>query len=859
MGVLGVNMKEKFNVSGMSCAACSARVHKAVSKLEGVQDCNVNLLKNSMQVEFDDSKVDENKIIQAVIDAGYGASTIESKSSKSTSTQAVDESVLEYQSLKKRFILSLIFTLPLFYLSMAPMVGLSLPSLFEGVQNSVVYALVLFILASIVAFINTKYFKQGFISLFHLSPNMDSLVAIGAGASLLYGVYALFKMAYALGAQDLATVESLRHDLYFDGAATILTLITLGKTFEARAKGKTKDAINKLMDLTPKTAILLDGDREKEILVSEVKEGDLLVVKEGLAIPVDGEVIEGVGAVDESIITGESLPVDKSLKDPLIGGSILKSGFLKMKATKVGDKTALAQIIALVDEATSSKAPIAKLADQVAGIFVPIVIGIALITFISWLVVGSSLEFALTMAVSVLVVSCPCALGLATPTSIMVGTGLGASNGILIKNAQSLETLASINEIILDKTGTITKGTPNVVYAKALSEPQEFLALALSIEKLSSHPLATAIVNYVKEKGAQELKLEDFESIEGQGLKALFEKQTILAGNKRLMASFKVNLEPLQDEIKACEDLGQTVLYLAKDHKLLGMLSLSDEIKEDSFEAIAKLKALGLKITMLTGDSQKVAVAVKNKLGLDDFKAQVLPQDKAQAVKDLQDKGHKVAMVGDGVNDAPALAQADLGIAIGAGTDVAIDCADVVLMKNSLQDVVGAIELSKATLRNIKENLFWAFIYNIIGIPIAAGCYYALFSLKLNPMIAALAMSFSSVFVVSNALRLRFFKPTVSKSVTTSKKEVEALAPLVQADLLTNKGESTMDKVISIKGMMCQHCVAHVTKALEKVPGTSEIKVSLDEGKAYLKVNDEVSDQMLIDAIVDAGYEVTGI
>ena len=582
MGVLGVNMKEKFNVSGMSCAACSARVHKAVSKLEGVQDCNVNLLKNSMQVEFDDSKVDENKIIQAVIDAGYGASTIESKSSKSTSTQAVDESVLEYQSLKKRFILSLIFTLPLFYLSMAPMVGLSLPSLFEGVQNSVVYALVLFILASIVAFINTKYFKQGFISLFHLSPNMDSLVAIGAGASLLYGVYALFKMAYALGAQDLATVESLRHDLYFDGAATILTLITLGKTFEARAKGKTKDAINKLMDLTPKTAILLDGDREKEILVSEVKEGDLLVVKEGLAIPVDGEVIEGVGAVDESIITGESLPVDKSLKDPLIGGSILKSGFLKMKATKVGDKTALAQIIALVDEATSSKAPIAKLADQVAGIFVPIVIGIALITFISWLVVGSSLEFALTMAVSVLVVSCPCALGLATPTSIMVGTGLGASNGILIKNAQSLETLASINEIILDKTGTITKGTPNVVYAKALSEPQEFLALALSIEKLSSHPLATAIVNYVKEKGAQELKLEDFESIEGQGLKALFEKQTILAGNKRLMASFKVNLEPLQDEIKACEDLGQTVLYLAKDHKLLGMLSLSDEIKEDS-------------------------------------------------------------------------------------------------------------------------------------------------------------------------------------------------------------------------------------------------------------------------------------
>ena len=594
MGVLGVNMKEKFNVSGMSCAACSARVHKAVSKLEGVQDCNVNLLKNSMQVEFDDSKVDENKIIQAVIDAGYGASTIESKSSKSTSTQAVDESVLEYQSLKKRFILSLIFTLPLFYLSMAPMVGLSLPSLFEGVQNSVVYALVLFILASIVAFINTKYFKQGFISLFHLSPNMDSLVAIGAGASLLYGVYALFKMAYALGAQDLATVESLRHDLYFDGAATILTLITLGKTFEARAKGKTKDAINKLMDLTPKTAILLDGDREKEILVSEVKEGDLLVVKEGLAIPVDGEVIEGVGAVDESIITGESLPVDKSLKDPLIGGSILKSGFLKMKVTKVGDKTALAQIIALVDEATSSKAPIAKLADQVAGIFVPIVIGIALITFISWLVVGSSLEFALTMAVSVLVVSCPCALGLATPTSIMVGTGLGASNGILIKNAQSLETLASINEIILDKTGTITKGTPNVVYAKALSEPQEFLALALSIEKLSSHPLATAIVNYVKEKGAQELKLEDFESIEGQGLKALFEKQTILAGNKRLMASFKVNLEPLQDEIKACEDLGQTVLYLAKDHKLLGMLSLSDEIKEDSFEAIAKLKALGL-------------------------------------------------------------------------------------------------------------------------------------------------------------------------------------------------------------------------------------------------------------------------
>lgn len=772
--------------------------------------------------------------------------------------------------MKRRVIWSFVFTIPLFYISMGHMMGWPLPGFFLGTENSMIYALTLFLLALPVAIINNKYYRMGFKTLFHGSPNMDSLIALGSGVSLAYGVYALYKIAWGFGYGDLAMVNQFTHDLYFEGAGTILTLITLGKFFEARAKGRTSDAINKLMNLAPKKATVVRNGVETVIPAEEVEKGDILIVKAGESVPVDGVLIEGSGSVDESAITGESIPVDKQAGDKVIGATINQSGYFKMRADKVGDETALSQIIRLVDEATSSKAPIAKLADKVAGIFVPIVIGIALLAMVVWLICGATFEFAMTIAVSVLVVSCPCALGLATPTAIMVGTGRGASNGILIKSAEALETAHSVNVVVMDKTGTITQGKPVVTDLACQSGVTEdyLLQIAASLEKLSEHPLARAIVAEAEKRNTQFLPVEQFEQIPGQGIKGSIQGLACLAGNQKLLNAEGIHdeaLEQLQDQMA---DQGKTPLFFAAAGKLIGMVAVADVVKPTSKQAIADLQTMGIEVVMLTGDHKKTAEAIRKQVGVDRVVAEVLPQDKEREVRSLQASGKKVAMVGDGINDAPALSRADVGIAIGAGTDVAMESADIVLMRNDLLDVTGAIELSKATIRNIKENLFWAFFYSIIGIPIAAGCWYTAFHLKMNPMVAALAMSFSSVFVVSNALRLRFFKPKHGSAVSDNTAETSTSATtespvqkisVKQTTIKQSNGETTMKKELMIEGMMCQNCVKHVTHALEGVSGASHVQVSLEDKKATVEVPESVTDETLKAAVTEAGYEVTGI
>ena len=864
-------MQEKYNVTGMTCAACQARVQKSVSNLTGVQECNVNLLKNSMVVTYDDKNVNSGQIIAAVEKAGYGASLQQVKGkSAAQAVSPVETAKKEYEAMRRRVIWSFVFTIPLFYISMGHMLGWPLPGVFLGTENSMVYALTLFLLVLPVVIINNKYYRMGFKTLFHGSPNMDSLIALGSGASLAYGIYALYKIAWGFGHGNLALVDQFTHDLYFEGAGTILTLITLGKFFEARAKGRTSDAINKLMDLAPKKATVVRDGVESIIPAEEVEKGDILVVKAGESVPVDGVLLEGTGSVDESAITGESIPVDKQIGDKVIGATINQSGYFKMRADKVGDETALSQIIRLVDEATSSKAPIAKLADKVAGIFVPIVIGIALLAMVVWLICGATFEFAMTIAVSVLVVSCPCALGLATPTAIMVGTGRGASNGILIKSAEALETAHSVNVVVMDKTGTITQGKPVVTDLKCHSGVTEdqLLQIAASLEKLSEHPLARAIVAEAEKRGTQLLPVEQFEQIPGQGIKGSIKELACLAGNQKLLNAEGIHdeaLEQLQDQMA---DQGKTPLFFAAAGKLIGMVTVADVVKPTSKQAIADLQTMGIEVVMLTGDHKKTAEAIRKQVGVDRVVAEVLPQDKEREVRALQASGKKVAMVGDGINDAPALARADVGIAIGAGTDVAMESADIVLMRNDLLDVAGAIELSKATIRNIKENLFWAFFYNIIGIPIAAGCWYTAFNLKMNPMVAALAMSFSSVFVVSNALRLRFFKPKHGSAVSDNTAETTASVTtespvqkisVKQTTIKQSYGGTTMKKELMIEGMMCQNCVKHVTHALEGITGASHIQVSLEDKKATVEVPESVTDETLKAAVTEAGYEVTEI
>ena len=846
--------KEQFHITGMTCSACSSRVEGCVVKLPGVKEVSVNLLKNSMVVSYDESEMNTARIVEAVENTGYGAIPKEASQNKKQAKQEISTVQAEYKEMKRRLILSALFTIPLFYISMGHMMNWPMPGFLLGMENALVFAFTQFLLLLPVLIVNGRYFRVGFRNLLKGSPNMDSLIAIGSGAAAVYGIYAIYKIGIGMGHGDMEIVHAFMMDLYFESAGMILTLITLGKTLEARAKGKTSDAITKLMNLAPKVATVEWEGQTLQIPVEDVQLGDILIVKAGESIPVDGTVVEGNASVDESALTGESIPVEKHIGDKVIGATVSKSGFLKMQATKVGDDTTLAQIIRLVDEATSSKAPIAKLADKVSGVFVPVVIAIAVIATIVWLLAGYGLEFALSIGISVLVISCPCALGLATPTAIMVGTGKGATNGILIKSAEALETAHSIDTVVLDKTGTITQGKP-VVTDVLLSENisrEKLLGLAASLEKLSEHPLADAIVAEAEKIGYENLSVSDFDQIPGQGVAGIIDGGLVLAGNRRLMEAYNIPGGVLMTNGEELASDGKTPLYFAKDSKLLGVIAVADVVKPTSAQAVAELSGMGIEVVILTGDNAKTAEAIRRQVGVDRVVAEVFPQDKEQEIRRLQNEGKKVAMVGDGINDAPALARADVGIAIGAGTDIAMESADIVLMKSDLLDVVTAIQLSKATIRNIKQNLFWAFIYNIIGIPVAAGLLFLSFALKLNPMIGAFAMSFSSIFVVTNALRLRWFKP---KRITNKNNSVDET---VSAQTETG-GENSMEKILKIEGMMCNHCVMHVQKTLAAIPGVTEVTVSLDEKNAKVKLNQNVTDEVFKTAIEDAGYQLTEI
>ncbi len=748
--------KEKFDITGMHCSACSSRIEKVVGKQKGVEEINVNLLKNNMHVTFDEGVISAEDIIAKVEKLGFGAS-IHAQQNQAKA-KPVDTTAQEMQAMKQRFIWSMVFTLPLFYISMGAMMGWPLPDIFLGMENALINGLTQLLLSIPVMLIGIKYFENGFKNLWNKAPNMDSLIAIGSSAAFVYGVYAIYKIAYGFGHGDMELVHRFSHDLYFESAAMILTLITMGKFMEARAKNRTSEAITKLMNLAPKTALVERHGMQGEIPVEEVITGDILIVKSGATVPVDGVIIEGSGALDEAAITGESIPVEKHVDDMVTGGTINKSGYFKMRATAVGEHTTLAKIIALVDEATSSKAPIAKMADKISGIFVPVVITIAVFAAATWICLGYNLEFALAIGISVLVISCPCALGLATPTAIMVGTGRGAANGILIKSASALEAAHNIDTVILDKTGTVTEGKPVVTDIVPNNiEENELLSLAAAMEKLSEHPLAEPIINYAEERNLELPPASDYRLLPGKGLEALVNGKKCFAGNAKLMTAESIDLGEFCEIAAELAHDGKTPLYFAEGDKLLGIIAVADTVKPTSAEAIAKLQKMKIKVIMLTGDNKITAEAIHRQVGMDEVLAELLPEDKERTVRRLQEQGHKVAMVGDGINDAPALARADVGIAIGAGTDIAIESADIVLMKSDLLDVPKAISLSKAVMNNIKQNLFWAFFYNAIGIPVAAGVLYPHFGILLSPMIAAAAMSFSSVSVVTNALRLRFW------------------------------------------------------------------------------------------------------
>lgn len=759
-------MNQKFNVTGMTCSSCSANVEKAVRKLPGVESVNVNLLSNSMTVDFDEAAMDNTKIINAVVDAGYNASIfVRGASAGKQKEKAVNPVEEEIKEMKKRTIVSFVFLIPLMYVSMGHMFHLPHPDWLMGDKNAVSFAFIQLIFTLPIVYVSRKYYRVGFKTLFHGAPNMDSLIAIGSGAALVYGVFAIFRIGYGLGHNDLNIVHQYSKDLYFESAAMILALITFGKLLETRAKGRTSEAISKLMDLAPKTASVIRDGQEVEIPVEDVVKEDIIVVRPGQSIPVDGVIIEGNSAVDQSALTGESIPVEKNAGDKVIAATINKTGFFKFKAEKVGDDTTLAQIIQLVEDASSSKAPIAKMADKISGIFVPVVICIAVAATIVWLLLGYPFEFALSIGISILVISCPCALGLATPVAIMVATGKGASNGILIKSAEALESLHTINTVVLDKTGTITEGKPvvtDIVTARGESE-QNLLEIAASLEKPSEHPLAEAIVEKAKERGMSFRDVDEFNAVSGRGIIGKISGKQYIAGNLALMNDEKIDVSSFQDASDAFAMEGKTPLYFADDKKLLGIIAVADVVKPTSREAIDRFKSMGIDVVMLTGDNKKTAEAIRRQLHIDRVVAEVLPQDKEKEIRSIQEGGKKVAMVGDGINDAPALARADVGIAIGAGTDVAIESADIVLMKSDLLDAVTAVQLSKATIKNIKQNLFWAFFYNTLGIPLAAGVFFIALGWKLSPMFGAAAMSMSSVFVVSNALRLKLFKPKHAK------------------------------------------------------------------------------------------------
>ena len=883
-------MKERFDVTGMTCSACSSHVEKSVGKLTGVENVSVNLLTNSMQVEFDENKLDTAGIIKAVEDAGYGAAVKDehAKSGAKTSGQsgsqennglsAVEQNV---KNMKKRLIVSLIFWIPLMYVSMGHMIyqWLNIPmppftmNFLHGNENAITYAFTQFLLLLPILIANQKYFKNGFKTLWHRSPNMDSLIAIGAGAAILYGIFAIYRIGYAMGHGDMMVVHQYAHDLYFESAGTILTLITIGKYLETKSKGKTSEAITKLLNLASKTVTAVRDGVEQVVDAADVEKGEIFLVKPGESVAVDGIVLEGKSSFDESAITGESIPVPKQEGDTIVSASINKSGLIRAKATKVGEDTTIAQIIRLVEEASSSKAPIAKMADKIAGVFVPAVITIALITGVIWLISGATFEFAMSTAIAVLVISCPCALGLATPVAIMVGTGKGAENGILIKSGDALETAHQIDTVVLDKTGTITQGKPvvtDIICAAGKSaDKTQLLQIAGSLEKGSEHPLAEAIVNYCLTNNISLEKVTDFNALFGKGIEGTMSGTHYYAGNEKMMEEKGISLSTEQkNQIQALAKQGRTPLLFADEKQFLGIVAVADVVKPTSKEAVQKFRDYGIHVIMLTGDNEVTAQAIKEQVGIDEVVAGVLPTQKEEKISALKQAGHKVAMIGDGVNDAPALASADVGIAIGAGTDVAIESADIVLMKNDLLDAVGAVKLSKAVIRNIKENLFWAFFYNSIGIPLAAGVLYPLFQIKLNPMFGAAAMSLSSVCVVSNALRLRWVKlHDAKKTQSEPHQDVAAstIADINQHNALDNnikstnndKGESTMTTTISIEGMMCAHCQAHVEKALKEVAGVTEVTVSLENKNAV--VTGDASVETLKQAVVDAGYEVTDV
>ena len=843
---------EQYAVTGMTCAACSARVEKAVLKVPGVTSCAVSLLTNSMGVE---GAAAPGAIIQAVEQAGYGASL----KGKAAEKEAADESLLEDKetpALRRRLTASLIFLLPLLYLSMGHMMwDFPLPEILSG--NHVAMGLIQLILTGIIMVINQRFFISGFKSLLHRSPNMDTLVALGAGAAFVYSTYALFAMTDAQMRSDMMGVMKYMDEFYFESAATILSLITVGKMLEARSKGKTTDALRGLMKLSPKTAVVLKNGVEETVPIETVRVGDIFVVRPGEQIPVDGIVTEGNSAVNEAALTGESIPVDKAPGDTVSAATINQSGFLRCKADRVGEDTTLSQIIRMVSDAAATKAPIAKVADKVSGIFVPAVIAVAAVTILIWLLVGQSVGFALARGISVLVISCPCALGLATPVAIMVGSGQGARQGIMFKTAVSLEETGKISVVALDKTGTITSGEPkvtDVIAAEGISE-ERLLEIAAALEQKSEHPLAKAVLSFAGEKKIQIKEVSDFNAVPGNGLTAIYDGETVCGGNSRFMEGKADISEEFSKRAQSLSEEGKTPLFFAKGNKLAGVLAVADVIKPDAAEAIKELRGMGIRVVMLTGDNERTANAIGRLAGVDEVVAGVLPDGKEETIRTLQRAG-KVAMVGDGINDAPALSRADMGIAIGAGTDIAIDAADVVLVKSRLRDVPAAIRLSRATLRNIHENLFWAFLYNVIGIPLAAGVFISLTGWQLNPMYGAAAMSLSSFCVVTNALRLNFVDIYNAKRDRARKRRDTA----VSTKTIIEKTEGKkMEKTLQIEGMMCGHCEARVQKSLEAVEGVSAAEVSHEKGTAVVTLSQDVADDILRKAVEDQDYKVTAI
>ena len=911
-------MEKKFDVSGMTCSACVANVTKAVEKLEGVSGANVNLMTNSMKVNFDENIVDDEKIIGAVEKIGYGASPAGEK------TKSEDRPVDDREkALKHRLIYSIIFMVILMYIAMGPMIHLPTPGIFHGREGAIIFAFSQFLLALPVVYINRDFYISGFKGLKNRAPNMDSLVAIGSLAALVYGIFAIYMMAYGFGQGDMELVDAYRHNLYFESSAMILTLITVGKYLEEKSKNKTRSSLANLMDLAPKMATVIEDGEEVVKNIEDVRVGDILLVRPGESVAVDGKVIEGASSLDESAVTGESIPVQKSVGDRVISASINTTGSFKFKAEKVGEDTTISQIIKLVDEANQSKAPIAKLADEIAGVFVPAVLIIAALTFGVWMAMGYGFENALNFAISVLVISCPCALGLATPVSIMVATGKSADFGLLFKNAEVLENLHKIDVIVMDKTGTITEGKPILTDIVTDLDEENFLKIAGSIEKNSQHPLASAIINYAQENDIDLEEITNFNSVSGRGLNGEIAGNKYLAGNLEYMLEENIDLKDFRSKAEELAGEGKTSMYFANESEVMGIISVKDLPKESSKDAIKLLRDMGKKIIMLTGDNKKTAEAIADEIGVDQTLAGLLPQDKNKEIDKIQKSGKKVLMIGDGINDAPSLAKADIGMAIGHGTDVAIESSDVVLMRSDLLDVVSALELSKATIKNIKQNLFWAFFYNTIGIPLAAGLLFPAFGIKLSPMFAALAMSLSSVFVVNNALRLRRFKPRgVKKSLEESKsareKEIAKEENLIEKNekrtkikvegmtcghcekrvvdalektgkakdvvanhenssvefidqglspeeienaieeagykIIKNKGEDNMEKILNVEGMSCNHCTATVKKALEGIDGVKEADVSLEEKNAKVELDKDVADEALVKAVEDAGY-----